>query len=131
MLTSQNTVLFKGFFVVGFSLTAVTAYGHAHLKTSVPAESEVLHDAPKEIDIVFTEDLEPSMSKIEVKDLESGDLVSEGKVGTGKEGKKSLKVSLKSLKAKKSKFEVSWRATSTDTHHMEGKYTFEYNPSKA
>jgi methionine-rich copper-binding protein CopC len=106
------------------------AFAHAHLTSSNPAKNAVLHSAPKEIVLHFSEALELSMCKLQVKDLANGDVVSDGTpVEAG--DKSSMKIQLKSLKSAKSTYEVSWKAVAQDAHSMPGKFQFSTDLSQA
>jgi copper resistance protein C len=111
-------------------LMAGQAFAHAHLKTSDPTQNAVIIQAPAQVTLKFSEDLELSMSKLEVKDSTSGDVVSTEKLSDGGQGKSTMQVSLAPLKKVKSKYQVKWKAVSTDTHRTQGTYEFTYDPKE-
>ena len=49
---------------------AYPAYAHAHLKSASPAPKGIIQNAPPELTIDFTEELEPKFSSIGVKDFD-------------------------------------------------------------
>jgi copper resistance protein C len=119
------------FMVLAVSLLQTgQAFAHAHLKTSDPAQNAVVTQAPAQITLKFSEDLELSMSKLEVKDSTSGNVVSIGKVSDGGQGKSTIQVALNPLKKMKSKYQVNWKAVSSDTHRTQGTYEFTYDPKE-
>jgi len=106
------------------------ALAHAHLKSSDPAQNAVVTQAPSVVTLKFSENLELAMSKLEVKEISSGDVVSSGKLSDGGQDKSTMQVSLSSLKNQKSKYQVSWKAISTDTHRSQGTFEFTYDPQR-
>jgi len=111
-------------------LQAGQAFAHAHLKTSDPAQNAVVTQAPAQVTLKFSENLELSMSKLEVKDSTSGDVVSTGKLSDGGQGKSTMQVALNPLKKTRSKYQVNWKAVSTDTHRTQGTYEFTFDPKE-
>ncbi len=110
------------------ALTPLTALAHAHLMSSSPTKESIVHTAPSEVILHFSEELETVMCKLEVKDLKSCEVVSQKALGTGGDDRSTLKVSLKPLKNEKADYEVSWKAVSKDSHRMAGKYKFTFDP---
>lgn len=106
-------------------LAAGSAWAHPRLQKSEPAQGSVTEVAPKNVVLRFSEDLVPNFSKIEVKQLGTGKTVSEGKAQAVKGEKNALEVPLKQPLVK-GKYQVIWRATSVDTHHVQGKFDFTY-----
>jgi copper resistance protein C len=106
------------------------AFAHAHLKSSDPVQNAVVTQAPSAITLKFSENLELAMSKLEVKEISSGDVVSTGKISDGGQDKSTMQVSLSPLKKQKSKYQVSWKAVSTDTHRSQGTFEFTYDPQQ-
>lgn len=117
--------MFKFIFIV-MVFAPLLSSAHARLVESSPAKESVVVVAPQIITIKFSEILEASMSKIEVKNLSTGEIVS-GKTEAGNE-KTILLAHLEILIPKKTKFEVSWKAVAKDSHTMKGNYSFTYNP---
>lgn len=111
-------------------LHAGHAFAHAHLKSSDPAQNAVLAQTPTQVTLKFSENLELSLCKLEVKDNASGDVVSSEKISDGGQGKSTMQVSLKPLKKQKSNFTVTWKAVSTDTHRTQGTFKFTYAPQE-
>ena len=74
--------------------------------------------APHEVILTFTESLEETFSNLTVTDA-SGIAVSQGKAQINDN---TMRITLKPLSA--GIYKVNWRAVSTDTHRMEGSFTF-------
>jgi methionine-rich copper-binding protein CopC len=68
------------------------------------------------------------MSKIEVKNKESGEVVSEGALTGVESDKGALQTALKASAKANVTYIVSWKAVSKDTHKMQGSYEFKYAP---
>ncbi len=98
------------------------ALAHAHLIEAHPSKDEVVHQAPTEVSVKFSEELEVAMSKLEVLDLSSHKIVSTGSVKMGE--KNILVVALSPLKSGKTTYRVSWKAVAKDSHSMKGTYDF-------
>ena len=114
--------------MAGLLLTfSVVSSAHTHIQKAIPEKNSTVKVAPKEVSIHFSEDLETAVSKITVKNLTTGEVVSE-KTEAGSE-KSILLTHLKSLKNEKVKLEVTWKAVSKDSHTMKGSYSFMVDPS--
>ncbi len=97
-----------------------SAFGHARLIRSQPAANATLKQAPKILELWFSEDLEPTMSTITVTD-QSGKRVDKNNA-TVVEGNKKLQIDLEELGS--GTYTVEWKALATDQHTMTGKFTF-------
>jgi copper transport protein len=97
-----------------------SAFGHARLVRSQPAANSTSKQAPKVVELWFSEDLEPTMSTIIVTD-QSGKRVDKNSA-TVAEGNKKLQIDLEDLGS--GTFTVEWKALATDQHTMKGKFTF-------
>ena len=116
--------------VLGLSLFfSFSASAHTHIQETVPAKESVVKTAPQEVSIKFSEDLETAMSQIEVKNLTTGEIVSEKAIAGS--NKATLLTHLKNEKTnfKATKYEVTWKAVSKDSHTMKGSYSFTVDPS--
>lgn len=99
--------------VMGLSSFFVSqqAMAHAHLKTAVPADKAELTESPKQLALSFTESLEPSFSKEELKNAD-GHIIPAGKPALDPKDldpkdKATLIVPL-STKLDKGQYEVDW-----------------------
>jgi copper transport protein len=111
--------------VAGSMLVAVlmfhsSAFGHARLVHSRPEANSTLKEAPKLVELWFSEELESTVSTIIVTD-QNGKHVDKNNV-TLAEGNKKLEIDLERLGS--GTYIVEWKALSTDQHTMKGKFTF-------
>jgi len=97
------------------------AFGHAHLSKSVPAPGATVSQ-PSEIQLTFTEPLEPAFSIIELHDA-AGKTVQTEKAQVKDN---VMRLPLKSLPA--GRYTVKWRVLSVDTHKTEGDFPFTVQP---
>lgn len=104
-------------------------FAHAKLLRSQPFARATLKEAPKSIELWFSEELESKFSSIVVTD-QSGKHVDKNDVGLAEENKK-MQISLEDLPS--GTYTVDWKALSTDQHTMKGKFTFTItaNPAPA
>lgn len=98
----------------------VIALGHAKLIRSQPKAKESLSQAPKFIELWFSEELEAGLNTIEVKN-QQGTRVDRGEV-TLSEGNKKAQVELGELTP--GVYTVVWKTLSADQHAIRGKFTF-------
>ena len=97
----------------------IAAEAHASLDHAEPRGGSTVETAPREITVWFTENLEPAFSTIDVRDAE-GARVDQGKAQVSETG---MRVGLKPLPP--GTYKVHWRAVSTDTHAIEGSFSFQ------
>src|SRR5699024_5112589 len=74
----------------------VVAWSHAHPKQMTPAPDATLQQAPKQVRILFTEDLEAAFSSLKVTDAQ-GDSVTAGDSQVADDQPKEMSVPLESL----------------------------------
>ena len=100
------------------ALGAPAAHAHAHLDHAVPAVGSTVAEAPQEVSLTFTQNLEPAFSSATVTDANGAD------VGQGKAeiSGNSMRIALKPLNP--GSFTVHWHAVSVDTHSTEGTFSF-------
>lgn len=109
-------------------LTTQTASAHAKLLKSSPTANEIVTNAPTEVVLHFSEDLEISMSQVVVQDVTSQHVVSDEAITQESGDKASMKIALKQLPKLKATYEVSWKAVAKDAHKMPGHFKFTYSP---
>lgn len=97
-----------------------SAFGHARLVRSQPAANATLKQAPKLVELWFSEDLEATVSTITITD-QSGKRVDKNNA-TVTEGNKKLQIDLDEVGS--GTYTVEWKALATDQHTMKGKFTF-------
>lgn len=96
------------------------AWAHAHLHSATPAADTTLTAPPTEVNIAFTEGVEPRFSGIEVTDA-AGVRVDDGTPHAAGDAN-HLVVGLKTLAP--GAYTVAWHVTSVDTHKSNGSYGF-------
>jgi methionine-rich copper-binding protein CopC len=129
-ISRTKKYLVQGLALSILSLAPAIAYAHAHMKKSVPEKDAVLDQLPPEIRLEFSEKLETKMSKADVKNSDSNDVVSEKKLSEeSKDDLLVVKLSKPSA-AGGGHYVVHWKAVSKDSHKMEGHYEFTVRPSK-
>ncbi|HTR18289.1 MAG TPA: copper homeostasis periplasmic binding protein CopC [Acetobacteraceae bacterium] len=122
-MTKRNTIL-STLVAALIAAAPAAAFAHAYLSTATPAVGSVVHAAPAEVTISFSEGVEPRFSTIVVTDA-AGARVDKGDVHLAG-ADTHLAVSLKPLAA--GTYTVTWHATSTDTHKTQGRFTFTVKP---
>jgi methionine-rich copper-binding protein CopC len=103
----------------------VGALAHALLRTADPAVGGTLRAAPPQVEITFTEAVEPRFSAIAVTDG-AGRQVDRKDVHVSGGDAHRLAVSLERLGP--GEYTVTWHALSVDTHKTEGSYSFTVAP---
>ena len=111
--------------LAALTFAASGAAAHALLKSAAPAPGSTVRAAPEQVVIRFSEPLEPRFSSIEVRDA-SGHRVDRGGTHGAEDDPRRLAVALAPLVP--GAYQVTWRATSVDTHRTEGSYRFTYGP---
>jgi len=101
---------------------ASAAHAHALLRSATPPVGGTVHAAPTEVAITFSEGVEPRFSTIEVHGAD-GARVDRADPHTAPGLATRLIVGLQPLRT--GRYEVAWKVTSVDTHHTEGRFTFE------
>lgn len=115
----QNRVLMTA----SLMLFASTAWAHAKLESASPAQNAVVSEAPAKVTLKFNEDIEAKLSKVEVKSVGSGKAVGSGKPTLAAGTTNTLEFALPG-NLSEGKYQVFWKATSTDTHRAQGQYEF-------
>ena len=98
------------------------AYAHAQLVRAEPRVGSVVRQAPREVALIFTQDIEAAFTTLEVSDV-AGRRVDEG---TPTVKGNVMRVPLKALPP--GVYRVKWHVLSVDTHQTEGSFTFEVRP---
>ena|SRR6516162_786584 len=101
-----------------FTISTAAAHAHASLAHASPSVASIVSVAPHEVILTFTERLEAAFSTLTVMDA-NGTEVSQGKAQVNDN---AMRISLKPLNP--GTYKVNWRAVSTDTHKIEGSFTF-------
>ena len=103
-------------FFIALGITA--AHAHAHLDHANPPVDGTVANAPQEVALFYTQNLEPAFSTVAVTNS-GGTRVDEGKAQI--EGN-TMRIGLKPLGP--GTYTVHWHAISVDTHSTEGTFTF-------
>ena len=111
--------------VLGAAATDVAA--HARVKRAIPAVGGTVaaSAAPAELQVWFTEALEPALSTIEVVDR-AGTRMDRGDVRLDPDDHSLLRVTL--LPLPPGQYRVIWRVVSIDTHVRSGSFPFRVDP---
>lgn len=102
-----------------------TAFAHAHLKSSIPADKATVKVSPTELDLTFSEELNLKFTGVVI----MGPAKTEVKTGTATlmNADKSLIVPV-SQKLDAGAYTVEWHALSADGHKTTGNYSFTIAP---
>lgn len=99
---------------------------HAELERSRPAAGSTVHRSPQEVDLWFSEALEPVLSMAKVFNA-AGKRVDGGRVRVDAKNPELMHVPLAGhLPA--GRYRVIWRSVATDSHKEEGSFTFTVQP---
>jgi copper resistance protein C len=101
------------------------AAAHAHMEKSVPAPGSTVSLPPKQVEITFSEGVEPKFSGVEVRDA-AGKRVDNGVAHQGPGGRHMLTVDLPPLAL--GSYSVDWHVTSVDSHKSKGSFSFTVAP---
>lgn len=101
------------------------AHAHAFLDHARPAVGSTVHGSPAEVELWFTQELEPAFSTVRVLD-QNGRQVDKGDKKVDRGDKTLLRVSVPQLPP--GNYRVIWRVLSVDAHVTEGDFTFNVAP---
>lgn len=101
------------------------AWAHAQLRQSDPPVGGTVHAPPAQVEITFSEAVEPRFSSIAVTGA-SGAVVDKHDVHTAPDDGKRLIVGLAAVPP--GDYRVEWHVTSVDTHKTEGTFSFTVAP---
>ena len=94
---------------------------HAFLERADPAVGSAVQMSPSEVRVLFSENVEPTMSSLQVFDA-SGKQVDNGNAHLDRSNHALLRVSVRPLEV--GTYQVVWRVVSVDTHVTNGKFSF-------
>jgi methionine-rich copper-binding protein CopC len=120
-MTSKHTMIIASAAVMLCLAGADGALAHATLVRATPAAGSAVAAAPAEVTLRFNERLEPAFSAIIVRDAD-GKQVDKGDTHVDKADRAMIRTSLPPLSP--GVYTVEWRATSADTHKVNGNFTF-------
>ncbi|HEU0208979.1 MAG TPA: copper resistance CopC family protein [Candidatus Udaeobacter sp.] len=111
--------------ILGLLLIVVTGSAgleaHAFLERAEPAVGSTVQASPSEVQLLFTEKIEPALSNVQVFDT-SGKEVDKRDLHLDRSNHALLHVSLDPLEA--GTYKVAWRVVSVDTHVTNGSFSF-------
>ncbi|MCA7012206.1 copper homeostasis periplasmic binding protein CopC [Dickeya dadantii] len=109
--------------LVGSLVISHAALAHAHLKSQTPtADQDIpVQNAPAALTLLFSEEIEPAFSRVELK--LAGQNVPVGKATVENGHRKILIVPLEKPLVSGS-YQVNWHVLSVDGHKTEGSYRF-------
>ena len=100
---------------------------HAEYVSSTPAQNAILHQAPATLSILFSEDVNPAGSTIQVYDV-NGKQVTTAAAQVDRNNLKTMTVSMQGDRSEL--YVVLWRTVSAvEGHHDSGSFRFFVNPS--
>ena len=100
------------------------AFAHAFLEHATPAAGSAVAGAPKDLQLTYTEPVEPLFCHIDVTDAAGASVT--GGVPAARDGDRTLVVPLKPLPP--GSYQVEWHVVSIDTHKTEGHFMFTVKP---
>jgi methionine-rich copper-binding protein CopC len=100
------------------AMASTAAWAHAFLDHAEPRVGSTVPTAPRELVLVYTQNLEPAFSSVEVSDA-NGARVDMGKPRISAS---TMRVGLKQLPP--GTHRVRWQVLSVDTHTTQGSFTF-------
>jgi copper resistance protein C len=103
------------------------AWAHAFLDHAKPKVGSTVTNAPTEIEIWFTQDLEPVFSSVEVQDAQGKQVDKQDMRLDGKD-KTLMIVSVPQLPD--GTYTVTWHVVSVDTHKTQGHFEFTVKTSQ-
>ena len=107
-------------------LMGAPAFAHAHLKSTVPAENATVQQAPTELDLTFSEGVNPKFTGAKLTGPDKAPVATgEPKLGAG--GDTTLVVPVSAPLAAGT-YKVDWHALATDGHKTTGTYSFTVKP---
>lgn len=98
------------------------AHAHPELQSADPAIGAATAASPRQIKIMFSENVIPQFSGVELKD-QTGKTIATGQAATDPANKKLLVVPIME-QLQPGNYKVEWHAVSDDTHRVKGHYSF-------
>ncbi len=120
-IMNKRTLASRGAQAVALLVVAQIAFAHAIPKIQQPGPGATVA-APKEVEIEFTESLEPTFSSMYVT-TEAGTQVTTHKSTIDLDDKKHMRVALPDLQPG-GVYTVQWKAFAADGHRTQGHYNF-------
>lgn len=118
----MNRILLAVLLPAAALLPAASANAHALLDHAVPAVGSTVAAAPKQVQLFFTQDLEPAFTGATLANA-GGQAVATGPAVFDPQNKSRMVLNLPPLAP--GHYKVSWHALSVDTHRTEGSFAFD------
>ena len=118
----RRAAFLSGVALAAVLVTATPAGAHAELRSSVPANGATLQDAPRQIVLRFSQDVEITFGAVRVFDAQAG-RVDDGRATHPDGDGKAVLVALPRLAD--GSYVVTWRVVSADGHPARGAFTFQ------
>jgi methionine-rich copper-binding protein CopC len=119
---SLSPAAFAAFVAV---VSATAAQAQAYLDHAIPADNSTLHVPPTQIELSFSETIEPASSTVEVLD-QAGRHAEQGKPELEPDNAKVLRIKIKL--AGPGTYKVIWHVLSVETRWSGGRFTFTFAP---
>ncbi len=107
------------------AIAAPPASAHAFLDRAVPAVGSVVSTPSSELQLFFTQDLEPAFSGVTIA-TGDGQPIATGAPSIDPQNRAEMVLKLPALAP--GHYKVSWHAVSVDTHRTEGTFSFDIQP---
>jgi copper resistance protein C len=122
----MTTMFRSAALTLGLCLASAPAFAHAHLKSSTPAANATVATAPGELDLTFSEGVNPKFTGVKVTGPGKA-AVATGAATLGTGGDTTLVVPV-SAPLTAGTYKVDWHALATDGHKTTGSYSFTIKP---
>jgi methionine-rich copper-binding protein CopC len=119
----KNALLFAA--LLAMAPLSQPARAHAFLDHAVPAVGSTVAVAPSQVQLFFTQDLEPSFSGAMIADA-NGQPIATGPAVFDPGNKAEMVLNLPKLPP--GHYKVRWHALSVDTHRTEGSFGIDIQP---
>ncbi|MDQ3200177.1 MAG: copper resistance protein CopC [Verrucomicrobiota bacterium] len=117
----------RGFFAIfGLLAFAANVLAHSALERTQPKDGASLKEAPREIQMWFSEPIKVGLSTIEVRDA-AGNQVDQRDLRTGEKTPALVRLSLPE-KLAPGTYKVTWSAVAQDLHVGKGSFSFRIAP---
>jgi copper resistance protein C len=114
----MNRILLASAFITLGGFTCTQASAHAFLTTASPAVGSTISGSPKEVQLNFTEGLEPAFSTVSINGPGGASSFGPAQI-SGRQMVIPVRGALPP-----GEYHVVWHATAVDTHKTQGSFTF-------
>jgi methionine-rich copper-binding protein CopC len=102
-------------------LPAAAAFAHAFLDHAVPAVGSTIAAAPQQVELFFTQALEPAFSDATLSNADGQPIAT----GAAVDPQNPMELVLKLPALAAGHYKVKWHVVSVDTHRTEGSFSFD------